>query len=72
VCQGGHGAATCPCRYPQDLLLLRKRYESVLAKHPDWKDQLLSYQYVNKEGRNISGVLAMATLRRLLDALTCE
>ena len=70
--KAGQASGTCQCRYPQDLLLLRKRYESVTREHPDWKDQLLSYQYVNKEGRNISGVLAMQTLRRQLDALKCE
>jgi hypothetical protein len=70
--KGGDSAEMCQCRYPQDLVLLRKRYEGVIAKHPDWKDQLLSYQYVNKEGRNISGTLAMSTLRRELDVLKCE
>jgi hypothetical protein len=70
--KGGDSAEMCQCRYPQDLLLLRKRYEGIIAKHPDWRDQLLSYQYVNKEGRNISGTLAMSNLRRQLDVLKCD
>jgi len=33
---------------------------------------LLSYQYIDKQGRNISGTLVLQTLRRQLDALTCS
>jgi hypothetical protein len=62
----------CRCQDPQDLAALRKAYRKVLQQHPEWKDQLLSYRYVNSEGRNISGTLVMANLRRQLEALKCE
>jgi hypothetical protein len=45
----------CQCSYPQDLTNLRKGYETLTKQHPDWKDQLLSYRYLNQEGLNISG-----------------
>ena len=70
--KGGGKAETCQCRYPQELSLLRKRYESLVEQHPDWKDQMLSYQYVNKEGRNVSGTLVLQNLRRQLEALKCQ
>jgi hypothetical protein len=65
ACVGGGGN-------PQELTALRKGYDSLLKQHPAWKDQLLSYQYVNPEGRNISGTLVMQNLRRQLEALKCE
>lgn len=39
---------------------------------PDWKDQLLSYQTVDKNGRNLSGTLVMQNLRRQLETLKCD
>ena len=62
----------CRCSYPQDLARVRKGYTMLIQQHPDWKDQLVSYQYVNKEGKNISGTLVLQNLRRQLDALKCE
>jgi hypothetical protein len=73
ACVGGGGKPeSCRCSYPQELTALRKGYDSLLKQHPAWKDQLLSYQYVNPEGRNISGTLVMQNLRRQLEALKCE
>ena len=68
----GRKAEECRCSFPQDLTRLRRSYDTLIQTHPDWKDQLLSYQYVNKEGRNISGTLVLANLRRQLDVLKCE
>ena len=67
----GAKAETCPCRYPDDVTQLRKDYETLVKRHPDWKDQLLSYRYVNKEGRDISGTLVLQNLRRQLEVLKC-
>jgi len=68
----GRAAESCRCSYPQELTALKKAYDALVKLHPEWKDQLLSYQYINKEGRNISGILVMPNLRRQLDALKCE
>ena len=68
----GRKRETCQCSYPQELAALRKNYESLMKQHPAWKDQILSYQRVDQQGRNISGTLVMATLRRQLEALKCE
>ena len=46
-------------------------YDSLIKQHPAWKDQLLSYQTVDKQGRNISGTLVLQNLRRQLEALKC-
>lgn len=73
ACVGGGGKPeTCRCSYPQELSSLRKGYENLIKEHTAWKDQLLSYQYVNKEGRNISGTLVLQNLRRQLEMLKCE
>ena len=69
---GRRGTEDCRCNYPQDLARVRKGYEALIQQHPDWKDQRLSYQYINKEGRNLSGVLVLLNLRRQLEALKCE
>ena len=68
----GRAPESRQCSYPQELRALRKAYDALVKLHPEWKDQLLSYQYINKEGRNISGTLVVPNLRRQLDALTCE
>ena len=68
----GKAPETCRCQYPQDVTALRAGYANVLKQHPTWKEQVLSYQYVNAEGRNISGVLSILTLRRQLESLKCE
>jgi hypothetical protein len=62
----------CRCGYPQELASVRKGYEMLIHQHPDWKDQLVSYQYVNKDGKNISGTLILQNLRRQLDTLKCD
>ena len=51
---GGGKPETCRCSYPPELARLRKIYADVVRQHPGWKDQLLSYRYLNKEGRNIN------------------
>lgn len=63
---------TCRCQDPIDLAALRKAFGRLVARHPEWKTQLLSYQYINKEGRNVSGTLVVSNLRRQLDAVKCE
>jgi hypothetical protein len=68
----GRKIEECRCSYPQDLARVRKGYETLIEQHPDWKDQLLSYQYVNKEGRNVSGTLVLQNLRRYLEPMKCE
>ena len=70
--KAGGKPETCQCSDPKDLSSLRKGYESLIKQHPDWKDQLLSYRYVNQEGRNISGTLVLQNLRRQLEMLKCE
>ena len=62
----------CGCNYPQDLGIIRMGYEMLIRQHPDWKDQLLSYRSVTKEGRPVSATLVLQNLRRQLDALKCE
>ena len=68
----GQLAEKCRCNYPNELGSLRSKYDELVKQHPTWKDQLVSYQYINKEGRNISGTLVMQNLRRQLDALKCD
>ena len=68
----GRKVEECRCSFPQDLTRLRRSYDTLIQTHPDWKDQLLSYQYVNKEGRNISGTLVLQNLRRQLEVLKCD
>ena len=67
----GRPVETCRCSYPQELAALRTKYDGVIMAHPEWKDQLISYQFVNKEGRNISGTLVLQNLRRQLEMLKC-
>ena len=62
----------CGCNYPQDLVFIRKGYETLIQQHPDWKDQLLSYRSVTKEGRPISATLVLQNLRRQLETLKCD
>ena len=68
----GRPVETCRCSYPQELKTLRTKYDDAIAARPEWKDQLVSYQYVNKEGRNISGTMVFQNLRREIDALKCS
>ena len=70
--KAGRKQEICQCSYPQDLARLRKGYANLIQQHPDWKDQLLSYRHLNKEGRNISGTLVLQNLRRQLEMLKCE
>jgi hypothetical protein len=68
----GQPVEKCRCNYPKELGTLRSKYDELAKQHPAWKDQLISYRYTNKEGRNISGTLVMQNLRRQLDALKCD
>jgi hypothetical protein len=70
--KAGGKIETCRCSDPVDLASLRKGYDGLILAHPTWKDQLLSYQTVDKDGRNVSGTLVMQNLRRQLEALKCE
>ena len=68
----GSPIETCRCRYPQDALNLRNGYNDFVKRHPDWKDRMLSYEYVDEGGRTLSGVISIPTLRRQLDGLKCK
>jgi hypothetical protein len=68
----GGKVESCRCSDPTDLASLRKGYDALIKEHPSWKDQLLSYQTVDKAGRNVSGTLVMQNLRRQLETLKCE
>ena len=70
--KAGKKPETCQCSYPQELAKLRKSYADTIRQHPEWKDQLLSYQRPPKEGHNINGSLNMEGLRRQLEFLKCE
>ena len=73
ACLGAKRAGeNCGCSYPQDLARIRKGYETLIQQHPDWKDQLLSYRSVTREGRPVSATLVLQNLRRQLEALKCE
>lgn len=67
----GRQLATCRCSYPHDVASLRSGYDTFIKGHPRWKDQMLSYEYLDR-GRTISGVLSLQTLRRQLESLKCE
>ena len=62
----------CGCNYPQELASIRKGYDTLIQQHPAWKDQLLSYRSVTKEGRPVSATLVLQNLRRQLEALKCD
>lgn len=68
---GGAAADTCPCRYPDDVARLRATYQTLVKRHPAWKQQLLSYQRPSKEGRRVSGTLVVQNIQRQLEALKC-
>jgi hypothetical protein len=34
----------CSCRFPKERADLRSLYESTLRRHPDWRDQAVSYR----------------------------
>ena len=68
----GSPIGTCRCRYPQEALNLRKGCSDFINRHPDWKDRMLSYEYVDDGGRTMSGAISIPTLRRQLDGLKCE
>ena len=69
---GGRALESCRCSAPQELANLKLRFETVIKQHRAWKDQVVSNQYIDKQGRNMSGVLALNTLRRQLEMLRCE
>jgi hypothetical protein len=68
----GRPAEICRCSYPHELTALRTKYDDAMTARPEWKDQLVSYQYVNKDGRNISGTMVFQNLRRQLETLRCS
>jgi hypothetical protein len=68
----GRTLEVCQCSYPENLVRLKTSYSKLIQLHPEWKDQLLSYHYVNKEGRNISGTLVLQNLARQLEMLKCK
>ncbi len=68
----GRALEECQCSDPQDLTRLRRGYETLITQHPEWKDKLLFYNYLNEEGRNVSGTLVLQALRRQLEALKCS
>jgi hypothetical protein len=68
----GNPIETCRCRSRREAINLRKGYNDFVKRHPDWKDRMLSYEYVDDGGRTMSGVISIPTLRRQLDGLKCE
>ena len=70
--KAGRKPETCRCSYPSNLTELRGRYADLIQQHADWKDQLLSYHRLDKEGRNISGTIVLKNLRRQLEMLKCQ
>jgi len=70
--KAGRTPEVCRCSYPKDLARLKTAYAKLIQLHPEWKDQLLSYHYVNKEGRNISGTLVLQNLARQIEMLKCK
>ena len=70
--KAGRAPEVCQCSYPENLATLKTSYAKLIQQHPEWKDQLLSYHYVNKEGRNISGTLVLQNLARQLEMLKCK
>jgi hypothetical protein len=70
--KGGGAPEACQCRFPAQLAALRKGYDALIRERPEWKDRMLSYQFINQEGRNISGTLVLQSLRRQLEILTCQ
>ncbi len=68
----GQKPETCRCSSPRELTNLRKSYTNLIRQHADWKDQLLSYRRLAKDGRKISGTLVLENLRRQLEVLKCE
>jgi hypothetical protein len=70
--KAGRTPEVCQCSYPEDLARLKTSYAKLIQLHPEWKGQLLSYHYVNKEGRNVSGTLVLQNLARQLEMLKCK
>ena len=73
ACVGaGQPVEKCRCSYPKELTSLRSKHEDLIKQHPVLTDQLVSFQFVNNEGRNISDTLDLRTLRRQLATLKCD
>jgi len=70
--KAGRTREACQCAYPENLARLKTSYAKLIQQHPEWKDQLVSYRYVNKEGRNISGTLVLQNLARQIEMLKCK
>jgi hypothetical protein len=68
----GRKLETCQCSDPQNLARLRKDFDTALTAHADRRDRIVSYQYVGKDGRNMSGTIVFSNLRRQLETLKCE
>ena len=70
--KAGRTQESCQCAYPENLARLKTDYAKLIQQHPEWKDQLVSYHYVNKEGRNIGGTLVLQNLARQIEMLKCK
>jgi len=70
--KAGRTGEACQCAYPENLAALKTGYAKLIQQHPEWKDQLVSYHYINKEGRNVSGTLVLQNLARQLEVLKCK
>ena len=70
--KAGRTQESCQCAYPENLAKLKTDYAKLIQQHPEWKDQLVSYHYVNKEGRNIGGTLVLQNLARQIEMLKCK
>lgn len=68
----GKPIEACRCRASKEAGNLKKGYENFVTRHPLWQDRQLSYEYVNQDGRTISGVISIPTLKRQLEGLKCD
>ena len=57
--KSGRPLEACRCEHPRQLVGLRKAFDGLLSKHPDWKDHSLSFHYFTKEGRSISSFMVL-------------
>jgi len=70
--KAGKPPESCRCGYPHELNRLGSGYDLLIKDHPDWKDRTLSFRYNGKDGKSVSGLLALRTLRRQRETLTCK
>jgi hypothetical protein len=65
----GRTREVCACTDPPHLADVRKGYADLIKLHPTWKDQLLFFGAVDKEGRKVGNTLVLEGLRRQLESI---